>query len=248
MAVARVLNNPPIVEAIFDIKVSPPVDLRLDAVVAKFEPFGFEPARAEEISELEFTVRAGPRTTSHEIGNAAAVGYRLFSNDRKDVLQIRRDGFTYTRLAPYVGWEKFFADASSCWKTYRENTTPQAISRIALRYINRIDLVRPAGSKRLGQIFEAPLRLPQGYPRFVSQWMTRMMVHEPDQNLQGFVTIISEPPKAQKSQLILDLDVFSKAPLPVDYDALLSKFLLLRDMKNRLFFATFKEAGLDLFQ
>ena len=62
----------------------------------------------------------------------------------------RHDTFICSRLAPYTGWDDFFARTVRAWEVWRKSAGHTVLSRIGVRYVNRIDvpvantaLVRP---------------------------------------------------------------------------------------------------------
>ena len=67
------------------------------------------------------------------------MGLRFTSEHNKEILQIRENGFSFSKLAPYENWEKFRDKAKHLWAIYQKATSPQHIIRIAVRFINRFD-------------------------------------------------------------------------------------------------------------
>jgi uncharacterized protein (TIGR04255 family) len=53
------------------------------------------------------------------------------------------DGFSASKLAPYTDWHDLRTQARDLWAKYRKATDPVLITRLALRYINRIDIPLP---------------------------------------------------------------------------------------------------------
>jgi len=45
---------------------------------------------------------------------------------------------TYSHLPPYSNWNAFRDEVRPLWERYVEFVKPEAVTRIALRYINRI--------------------------------------------------------------------------------------------------------------
>src|SRR5205807_10632047 len=80
----------------------------------------------------------GPRVSA--AASAQHVGFIYSSSDQKQVYQVRLDGFSFSRLAPYVSWEPFCREARRLWQLYRERLKPAAVTRLAVRYVNRLDI------------------------------------------------------------------------------------------------------------
>ncbi len=62
------------------------------------------------------------------------------SEDEVKLVQFRLDGFTFNRSKPYTSWEQVFPEAFGLWKEYVSLAAPEFVNRIAVRYINRLDL------------------------------------------------------------------------------------------------------------
>src|SRR5207253_4384748 len=105
------------------------------------------------------------------IGVRTHIGYTFTSSDGLQAFQSRLDGFTFSRLAPYNGWESFCSEARRLWNIYREVTQPQAVTRAAVRYINRLDLPLPIRDLKdyLRTVPEVSPDLPQGLSGYFMQ-------------------------------------------------------------------------------
>ena len=66
------------------------------------------------------------------------VAFRLSSEDSADILIVSSHGIVSSRLAPYPGWEEFRDRAQHDWKTWKRVAGYQKITRIGVRYINRV--------------------------------------------------------------------------------------------------------------
>ncbi|MBX9678661.1 MAG: TIGR04255 family protein, partial [Gemmataceae bacterium] len=99
------------------------------------------------------------------------IGYRFVSADGLQLFQARKDGFTHNRLAPYLGWEPFRTEARRLWSVYREVAKPVSVKRVAVRYINRIDIPLPGPELKeyLRTSPEVSPALPQGMASFFMQ-------------------------------------------------------------------------------
>src|SRR5437899_1973035 len=133
--------NAPIAEAILDIRVSLPGETPLDQLSqVNAETADAFPTQREAIAVTgQFTV--GPQVSSST--TQSRNGYVFVSEDERSVFQARLDGFSFSRLAPYEDWSSFRAAAHRQWSAYRTELDPTTIDRVALRYVNRINLPLP---------------------------------------------------------------------------------------------------------
>lgn len=131
----------PIVEALLDIRVELPPDVKLDDLQRIHDRISdLYPNREEQLLfKAEITGGASVSATA----NQSQVGYLYSSESRTKVLQIKMDGLTYSHLAPYDSWENFRDEARSLWGIYQEIANPKAIITQSIRYVNRFDIPLP---------------------------------------------------------------------------------------------------------
>jgi len=89
------------------------------------------------------------QSTEHDLR-----GYMFRSEDEFNVVQFRVDGFTFNRLKPYTSWKSVWPQALELWRKYQNMALPVAITRMALRYINHIEL--PSRAFRLDDVLTCP--------------------------------------------------------------------------------------------
>jgi uncharacterized protein (TIGR04255 family) len=132
--------NAPIVEAVFDVKVSNTIIIN---------PSTFEQYAKTELKEYPISNKlqninvriVGNSGGTGQIGKTTNLLGYIFSNiqgNRK--VQFRLDGYSFNMLRPYSNWEEFSSTAFNHLQKYLSLAKPLAITRIGLRYINRIDL------------------------------------------------------------------------------------------------------------
>ncbi|HWE77754.1 MAG TPA: TIGR04255 family protein, partial [Pseudolabrys sp.] len=74
-------------------------------------------------------------------------GARLSSTDRTEVALCRPAEFACSKLAPYTNWSDLSARARRDWDLLRRALGAIPISRIGLRYLNRLDIPdKPEGT------------------------------------------------------------------------------------------------------
>jgi uncharacterized protein (TIGR04255 family) len=243
------LNKAPIVEAVIDFRVKLPSDFKLDV----FQPLrtqlgpdypGFE---KQQIFEQVIKQEAG---SLPEVSTRFPVilGYRLRSNDGKNVVQLRRDGFTFSRLNPYTSWDAVFAEAWRLWCLYVDAAKPVEVSRIAVRYINR--LVFPLPFTNLEEYLNAPPITAPGWPKEMNAFLARVVMHEPESDISVNVIQALEPqvPGQNEVVIIFDIDAYEDVSLTSDNVTIEPRFGKLREMKNRVFFKGLTAKAIDLFR
>lgn len=181
------------------------------------------------------------------VRDQGVVGYRFRSADHRTIAQFRRNGFTFNRLKPYASWDQVFPEACRLWKIYTNTAPPEEISRIAVRFINR--LLLPLANLEFSDYLAAPPALPRDVPQSISSFLSRVVIHEPRANLTANVVQALEPPlNDQYISLILDIDVYQRNVSHLTPETVLGSFASLREMKNRIFFGSLTDKALVLFQ
>src|SRR5689334_21598615 len=134
------LANPPIQEALVDLRVVAPVPIDNQLLRPIQEVLRSEYPQIEEKRKFETLVvgkNQGVETHTLEHG---FYGLFLKTEDGSRIAQFRVDGFTLSQLTGYRSGEALFEEALRLWDRYVAVVRPLAVIRIALRYINRVVL------------------------------------------------------------------------------------------------------------
>ncbi len=244
------LQNAPITEALIDIRVQLPQGTVLSHLaefrdqVADRYPGCRERRRFH--GKLSFKASDPPVV---DVAEEAPDGYLMTSADGRQVVQARLDGFTFSRLRPYETWEHLRSQAKSLWRIYRQALRPVRVVRIAVRYINRIEIPVPVGDLK-EWILTGP-ELAPGLPQSMAGYFFRF--HLPFEQPRGFVNVIqkidlepTDPPDCVS--LIFDVDAFLPLEKDPSNDEMWVLFENLRLIKNRVFFDSTTSKTLELFR
>jgi len=246
MAKQRHLNNAPIIEAIIDLRVNLPPDFNAEdfSSISRDLSNRYPKNEPRRIFRGAFGIKEDkPFIEVPEVKGIQ--GYVYKSEDEKNIAQFRIDGFTFSRLNPYTEWESVFSEAKSLWEMYCSKSSPELISRIAVRYINRLDL--PLTMKDFEEYLTAPPRVPEFLPQGISQFLTRIVIHEADITA-NIIQSLGKSPKPNHIGVILDIDVYKVGKPGFDESGVWSDFGRLREMKNRIFFESITEKTARLYE
>lgn len=240
-----ILAKAPITEALIDIRIRVRDDLKIDQLYSICESISKEyPNKKERYQleeKLEFKKGETPISTAAEIVD----GYLFISADEKQIFQARLDGFTFNRLKPYETWERFRDEAYRLWHKYKEVTSPEII-RVALRYINKMELPLPI-TDFSDYLTAAPI-VPAGLPQGVTSFLSRVFIHEPEISATGIITQAFERIiNPDIIPIILDIDVFKEKPEGMSEEEAWQIFEKLRNFKNKIFFKSITEKAKELF-
>lgn len=131
-------KNAPIREAVIDIKVelSPDIDLEKLRAIHRQIVTDYPREETRHLSEGLFQFAPEVRATAQQKPWAV-----LFWNaPNNQIVQARLDGFSFSRLEPYEDFDHLKTEARRLWDIYREVALPTKIRRVAIRYINQLEL------------------------------------------------------------------------------------------------------------
>ena len=231
------LENAPIVEAVIDFRVVRQEQVAAETFADLSSAIGEQYSKAGSIQSLlaRFGVDHGMALEPWQM--QTELGWRYQRGT--EVAQFRVDGFTFSNIAPYKTWGDVSAEAFRLWKVYVNIAKPRQVSRVAVRYINQMQL--PA-VKDLGEYLTAPPRLPKPVSQDIRDFLTRVNVRDDKRNASAVIVQALEPQIDPKTiTLLLDIDAFREVNEEPDAPVLISIFEQLRTLKNEIFFASITE-------
>lgn len=248
MAVQKHLNNAPITEAILDIRVKLPANVKSNVLLSAHSQMGQQYPNKQERKKWEGQIvieQSQVSQTNPVVGEVD--GYLFRSSDNKQIVQFRLDGFTFNRLKPYETWESFRDEGRRLWNLFVETVSPEQITRIALRYINHLFIPGPIID--FDDYLTAGPAVPEKLPQGVTSFLTRVVIYEPTTRASGIITqALEKIVKPDILPIILDIDVIKESQFEVNYQEMWEAFEKLRHFKNRIFFESITEKTLELFQ
>jgi len=190
---------------------------------------------------------AANQATAHSFP-AAQVGYRYEKRDEPFVVHVRPTELLVSRLRPYDRWENLVSEAKSMWATYMTVCKPAAVSRVATRFINRIEL--PLDGLKFDDYLAAAPVIPKGLPQTFEGFLSRIVVPHSETGAHIAVSQVLEAvnPKTRMLPVIIDIDVYKEVDLPPDSPDVWVVLAKMRDVKNHAFFDSVTSKCLDLFR
>lgn len=216
-------------------------------------------ARERELQRTEHDwgrVDRGHREDRGEAERAPTLAVRrgvealVFSQeDERQLVQVRAQGFSFNRLAPYTSLDDYLPEIERSWRLYASLASPIQIRLLRLRYINRILLPMVNGRVRLEKYFKVAPRLPdQANLTFVG-FLNQHAAVEVDTGHQVNIVLTAQIPQGDKLPVIFDNCVTAVASgEPEDWAWIVAKIQALRSLKNRIFKESLTETCLNLFR
>ena len=232
------LRNAPIVEAVIDFRARfemPWHQEEMEALLrAALPDYPQVSGQRGFQAKIEASLTDPPTATTQDLGWR---GLAFRSADNLQIAQFQRDGFAFSRLAPYQDWTVFSAEALRLWRVYSEISTPVTIGRLGLRFINRIEA--PA-SGRIEDYLTIGPRCPPGielpFMGFFHIDTFSVPGHPYLVNLRRTIENSADA-GAPKTAFIVDVDVFATEGL--DEQSVIPQMLQeMRWLKNKIFFGS----------
>lgn len=237
MQLSKNYTKPSITEAVIDFKVDFPINIDISVLKELQHKINTDYPVCEEIVILSVQGQIQTAPSLEATATQSLVGYRFLSSDGKQIFQARLDSFTFSRLVPYNGWEKFRDEAKRLWNMYRHLTNLKSVNRVAVRYINRLDLPLsidlPLDLKDyLRTVPEVSSDLSKGLSGYF------MQLQIPQEDLQAMLVLneaIIPPSKENVVSVLLDIDLACDVNLSNNENAEWDLLEKLRIRKNEAF-------------
>ena len=247
MAKQRHLTKTPITEALIDFRVK----LRAGFSITELDSLKGE--LHDRYPNMDVVRRFGGGFKVYDgkvepiIEDTQIHGYLFKSDDGKHIVQFRQDGFTFNRLSPYTDWTTVSTEAESLWKVYLAKTPVELITRIAVRYINRLDIPLPILD--LAEYFTEPPRIPNTLTQELRHFLTRFVVLDRELDATANITQALQASETPDHVVIIfDIDVYKSKESGFDVVSISGILEQLRPLKNKIFFDSITEKTARLFE
>jgi uncharacterized protein (TIGR04255 family) len=243
MANPETLAHAPITEALLDIQVRFPEDFEYESLASFQDTIKDRyPTRQVRMKwSAELKVERGELEAHREGGPA---GYLFLSPDGLQAAQARIDGFSFSRLKPYEDWSRFIAEAKPLWALYASLFSPSTISRIGLRYINRIEF--PEAITDFKDYFLTTPEIAPGLPQGLANFFMRLEVPFIEFGALAIITQTIQGPA--DPALVFDIDVVYPRIVSPTSEDLWGIVENLREIKDQIFFKSMTEKSVELFR
>lgn len=241
------LPHPPIVEAIIDIDCDLPPKLdfsQVERTAGDVLQDAYPKMRRQMLQGHSITPK-DEQTLSIGIHHGLQA-IQFFSEDEKQLTQFRPAGYSFNRLNPYEGLDKYLPEIERTWALFVQIVKPVKIRKIGLRTINRISL--PLNNLRLEDYLATGPRLPPCHNLTFTDFLNQHMAIEPATGHQVNILMSTQPSEGEKLPLILDVDAFSMNPIEgLQWEVIHTVILQLRTLKNNVFKSILTEKCMTLF-
>jgi uncharacterized protein (TIGR04255 family) len=237
----------PITEAIIDLRVKARAEVRLEALHQIAQTLKQDYPQLESIYEATGKLHVKPGVSAAATAHQEQTGLRIQSQNGQHICQLQTRGLACSWLSPYATWEAFRDRAKSAWEKYRQAIDPEGITRLAVRYVNRIDI--PQTNVELKDYFRTSPEISSDLPQNMAGFF--MQVQLPLDDIRSTVVLnqtIVPPPNSGIISVILDLDIFRTFDVPQREEEVWEYFETLHIRKNEIFEACITDRTRELFK
>ena len=223
------------------------MDIRLreelpSSILPKFKALEGFPI-AKEMRQGQFQLKLDKdKPALAEVLAEGALGWRHEREDGSEVVQLRRNGMTYSILKNYRGWHILSEAARHTWREFLAAAGTVNVSRLAVRYINAISI--PLGADYDEYLTTGP-RVPKSIPPIVTSFMQRVLVPFEQHAATAIITQTLEMPAPTA---ILDIDVFTECSLEGTSADIWSRLEKLRGIADKVFFSSLTEKVIESYR
>jgi uncharacterized protein (TIGR04255 family) len=221
---------PPIVEAVIQIRFAD--RLAKSAAAKTLKKLRVQYAHVVDGEVVGINVNLDNRTTDFTPNPRT----RLASDDQADVLVIEPNALTWSRLAPYCGWNSLIQRVKRDFQLVHTASGYRKVERLGVRYVNRVDVPLSDDSvSYYEEYIDAHIRLPE-FLEPTDGYGWRVEKHFIQEGMLAIIQSASgDPVIPGTGPFIFDIDVISKTEIPAKADDMFAKLEKMRDLKNKIF-------------
>jgi uncharacterized protein (TIGR04255 family) len=244
------LKNAPIVEVVLDIDCDMPPGQELASLESRAQTLfreHYPKFQTQFLQEHEILTKPdSPATVSTR---HAIQAFQFRQHDEKQLVQVRRQGFSFNRLSPYSTLKDYLPEIRRTWELFVDLVSPIQIRLIRLRHINRISLPMVSGNVDLDDYLKRGPRSPDEERLRITAFLNQQIAIEPETGNQIALVLTAQPPESDKLPVILDIAGFRTGVLePGGWNDIVARIHSLRGLNERVFLNMLTQKCFELFQ
>jgi uncharacterized protein (TIGR04255 family) len=248
MSTLEVFPNAPIREAIIDIQFESSLlsfEIIEDFVDKLSNKYAVE--ERDIIRDHQFKIQLNSDGASFE-NSFGILGLKVSLEDKSFILQFKTNGFSISQLSNYQGWNNFTSQAKVFWNLFSDRASKIKQKRIAVRYINDIDLPIDTGPLKLSDYLTIEPRTPNGLTDTVSNFFSKVEIPCELKDTSIIVVQASQGTNERSLKVLLDFDVYTTIKDNLEVEEMWAHIEKLRDIKNKAFKGSLTEKSREIFR
>ncbi len=243
-----ILNKPPIKEAVLDLKFKEGHNLTHERIKEFCELLKDVFPVINEMFLFQMQAKLEKGEHQNVESSRQSNGFKLSNEKRSFILQFRLDGFTLSKIEPYISWEELHKEARPLLDKMSLMFPEIRFNRAALRYINNFNLKFEEPINEYLNIAPAyPLELPQT----VDSFLVKLAIPKKDPiEMKSIIHLGIDPigNSDENYRVVFDIDVFRENEYSLGkLEDLFKDFDHIREFKNEIFFNGLTKKTLDNF-
>lgn len=195
----------PIIEALIEIQVRLAPEATAEPLLKLALGAEREFPTSKPMLQGNIDVALAPTTDPKVAASSRTFGHEFRTANGTEVLRARLDGFSYHRLEPYTHWEDWSPRARTWWAKYLDIARPEEVTRLAVRYVNRLNI--PDGAE-LGEYLLTTPEVAPGLPQALSRYSMHLAIPYQDNDQALIIRQATvDRPAEFAGHILLDLEV-----------------------------------------
>ena len=220
-AARRRYSKPPIEEALVEFQFAP-TQTPMQAVVGPLherlhDDYSQDP-RNQTLLQADIHAPAGKSANVTLTESVPRV--QLLDETGKKLLSLGQDVVSVHTLRPYEGWEQFKPRIERGLRAYATLSNATQVTRLGVRYINRLELVGHGTVVQLEEFFTTPPGVAVGMPAELASFLNRADYVLDD--VTRIVVTFASVPAPNTPTMLLDIDVVWQSTQPIDIETALT--------------------------
>jgi len=241
-------KQPPITEAVIEFRFAAPVEAS-DIAKVSADFASLYPLQHPAVDfRVHVNLTSGPQSQD-TVQRIETHGSRLSTEDQAQIFLIWPTNFVFSQLSPYPGWNVFFERFQRDWTIWKKALGYRKITRIGMRYINRIDIPVTEGPVIQHEDYlNIYPHLPTEFPPLTGYSVATQF---PIPDIRCVITInsLSVPsPLLGHAAFTVDVDIAREDDPPQNDVSLYALLNQIRVKKNEIFEACIKPRARELFK
>jgi uncharacterized protein (TIGR04255 family) len=240
-------KRPPITEAVIAVAFGVAIDSGdLDRANGNFERIYPQYQHARNV-DFQVIMPHRPGSVPDTKIQKDEMGHRRSSDDQTEIVILWPTSLVFSQLAPYPGWDAFFGRFSRDWELWKKVVGYRKISRVGVRYINRIDIPITGNVIQYEEILNIYPHMPDALGSILAYGIQTQL---PYPEIDGRITINSASipsPILNMSSFILDQDLSTENNISQTDEGLYKLLNQIHMKKNAVFETCITDRARELF-
>ena len=240
-------DNAPSIETIFLIRSSSIKEMSLEDFENKALEIidnNFNEKRIIRFNDVKFRANDAEMMDVHSTSGWLGIEFR--DTEKQFVLRLQKDGLSFHKLKPYTSFTDILPQMKELWRKYCEVFQPAGVSKIGLRFVNRIELPNDVTAENLSDYLSVVPHVKLPSETDIKNVLSR--VHVESNELNGYISFSNVSTiQPNIEAVILDIDTWQDQDLSASNQSIWSNFSELRTFKNKLFLESLTKKCLTLF-